>query len=86
MPSQPLQPFHPPTGFPMHLTISTGAIISWLLAAALLFWAVYTLVAIYHWVKFSHAAMVAYPAIATHVAVSAVILLFALSTLIAGLL
>jgi len=79
MPTEPLQPFAPPSGFPLHLAISTGALVGWILAAVFLFWALYTLVAIYHWIRYSHAARVAYPAIAVHLGVSFGIALYALS-------
>ena len=82
MADQPLVPFHPPQGLGINFNISPAALAGWLLAGALLFWAIYTLVAIYHWVKFSHAATVAYPAILVHLGVSAVIILYALSGLV----
>ena len=75
MPDQPLTPF---TGLPFHIAISTGAAIGWTLVAVLIFWAVYTAVAVYHWVKYSHAASVASLAIIVHLAVSGVLLLFVL--------
>ena len=79
MPTEPLTPF---TGLPFALTISGGAFLGWAFAIALAFWALYTLIAIYHWIKFSHAAAVAYPAIVVHLVVSGAIMLFALSSLI----
>ena len=79
MPSEPLTPF---TGLPFGLAISTGTTVGWLFLFALIFWAIYTLVAVYHWIKFSHAASVAYPAIVIHLVVSGSIMLFALSSLV----
>jgi hypothetical protein len=79
MSDQPLVPFHPPEGLGVSFAVSPAALTGWLFVAALLFWAIYTLVAIYHWIKFSHAASVAYPAIMLHLAVSGGIILYALS-------
>jgi len=79
MPTEPLSPF---TGLPFHIAISAGAVMGWALLFTLLFWAIYTLVAVYHWIKFSHAASVAYPAIVIHLMVSGSIMLFALSSLV----
>lgn len=79
MPVEPLTPF---IGLPVSLSISNGALVGWLLVTAFSFWALYTTIGIYHWIKFSHAAAVAYPAIIAHLAVSGVIMLFALSSLI----
>lgn len=82
MPSEPLTPF---TGLPFELTISGSAFMGWAILIALIFWTIYTIIAIYHWIKFSHAAAVAYPAIALHLIVSGGIALFALSGLIPSL-
>lgn len=82
MPDQPLTPF---TGLPFELAISGTAFMGWAILIALIFWAIYTLIAIYHWIKFSHAAAVAYPAIALHLIVSGSLALFALSSLIPSL-
>src|SRR5438045_1259059 len=73
MADQPLQPFAPPVGLSIH--ISAGAVGGWLFFIAFTFWSLYTLIACYHWVKYSHAAAVAYPAITLHLIVSAAIIL-----------
>ena len=78
---QPLQPFAPPTSFIAFLPdgISSGLLVEWVLYAVLAFWALYTLVAIYHWLKYSHASLVAFPAIAVHLFISFFLIRYALS-------
>ena len=78
---QPLQPFAPPTSFIAFLPdgISSGLLVEWVLYAVLVFWALYTLVAIYHWLKYSHASLVAFPAIAAHLFISFALIVYALS-------
>ncbi len=77
MPTEPLQPFGLPGGMSIHL--SAGSVIGWALFLVFVLWAVYTLAACYHWVRYAHAPAVAFPAIITHLAVSALIMTFALS-------
>ena len=81
MPDQPLQPFSPPTSLTILLPdgLSPGAVVEWVLYAVFVFWALYTIVAIYHWLKYSHASWVAFPAIATHLFISFVLMALALS-------
>ena len=79
MAEEPLTPFHAPVG--LNIDISAGAVGGWLFFFAFILWSLYTLVACYHWVKYSHAAAVAYPAITLHLIVSAAIVLYALSGL-----
>lgn len=75
---QPLQAFAPPAFFSsLPEGISNGTLIVWGLYAVFAFWAIYTLVAIYHWLKYSNASWAAFPAIALHLGVS-----FALATYI----
>lgn len=42
-----------------------------------LLWLVYTIVSIYHWVRYGHKSWVAVPAVAIHLGVSAFLMLFA---------
>ena len=81
MTPQPLQPFSPPAALLAHLPrdISAGTLMQWALYAIFAFWAVYSLVAIYHWLRYSHASWVAFPAIAAHLFVSLSIMAYALS-------
>ena len=50
-----------------------------ILSVVLGIWFVYTLVVIYHWVKYSHGARVAIPAIMAHLVISAVLITYTLS-------
>ncbi|MFM2330994.1 MAG: hypothetical protein RLZZ26_501 [Candidatus Parcubacteria bacterium] len=81
MPDHPLQPFHPPTSlttlFPSGF--SSGLVAPTLLSFVLIFWAVYTMVAVYHWFKYSHASLVAVPAIGVHLFVSLILIFFTLT-------
>jgi hypothetical protein len=81
MTDEPLQPFSPPTSLSAFLPdgISSAVLVEWLLYIVFVFWAIYTLVAIYHWLKYSHASWIAFPAIAVHLFVSFVLAGFALS-------
>lgn len=81
MPDQPLQPFAPPTALLNYLPdgISVGTVVEWALYIVFAFWAIYTLVAIYHWLKYSHASWVAFPSIALHLFVSFALITYALS-------
>ncbi|MFI5260638.1 MAG: hypothetical protein ACHQU0_02495 [Candidatus Paceibacteria bacterium] len=86
MNAQPLQPFSPPTALfsQLHLSLvfpnfSAGTVTIYALYAVFAFWAIYTLVAVYHWLKYSHASIVAVPAVALHLALSIALMSYALS-------
>jgi len=81
MPTEPLQPFAPPTALLSYLPsgFSSGTAVTWLLYAVFAFWALYTLIAIYHWLKYSHASWVAIPAIGVHLFISIALMSYALS-------
>lgn len=82
MPDQPLQPFGPPVSLLHYVpggTVTPGGLTMWFLFAVFAFWTVYTLVAIYHWLRYSHASLIAFPAIALHLFVSFILITFALS-------
>jgi len=81
MPEQPLQPFSPPTALLTYLPngITTTSMVEWALYAVFAFWAVYTIIAVYHWLKYSHASWVAFPAIAVHLFISFALIAYALS-------
>jgi hypothetical protein len=79
MPDQPLQPFSPPTALLSQLNLSGGVIVMWVLYAVFAFWAIYTLIAIYHWLKYSHASWIAFPAIGVHLFISFALMVFALT-------
>ena len=78
---QPLQPFSPPTALLTYMpnSFSLGIVVQWFLYIAFAFWALYTLVAVYHWLKYSHASWIAFPAIAAHLSVSFALMAYALS-------
>ncbi|OIO51126.1 MAG: hypothetical protein AUJ45_01375 [Parcubacteria group bacterium CG1_02_50_68] len=81
MTDQPLHPFSPPASLIAFLpnSISIGTLVQWALYIVFAFWAIYTLVAIYHWLKYSHASWVAFPAIAAHLFISFALMAYALS-------
>jgi hypothetical protein len=81
MADQPLQPFSPPSSLAAFLPsgLSAGTMVEWALYLVFAFWAVYTAVAVYHWLKYSHASWVAFPAIALHLFVSFALMAYALS-------
>ena len=81
MVDQPLQPFPPPTDLLSYLPsgVSAGMTVEWALYIVFTFWALYTIIAIYHWLKYSHASFVAFPAIALHLFISFALMTYALS-------
>ena len=81
MPSQPLQPFQPPESLAALLPagISAGTVVIWVLCAVFVFWALYTLVAIYHWLQYSHGSWLSFPSIALHLFVSIALMAYALT-------
>ena len=82
MPDQPLQPFTNPFALldGLHFSkFSSGEMVVWALYAVFAFWALYTVVAIYHWLKYSHASWVAFPSIALHLLVSFVLISYTLT-------
>lgn len=80
---QPLQPFSPPTAFldKMNLPgfLPAELFSRWLLVAVCAFWALYTIVGIYHWMKYSHGSWVAVPAIVVHIGVSLLLIIYTLT-------
>lgn len=81
MVDQPLQAFSPPTSLLTYLPdgISPGLLVQWVLYIVFAFWAIYTIVAIYHWLKYSHASWVAFPSIALHLFISFALITFTLT-------
>lgn len=83
MPDQPLQPFAPPSALfaQLHLSgiLSSGTVVTWGLYAVFAFWAIYTIVAIYHWLQYSNTSWVAFPSIAVHLFISFALMSYALS-------
>ena len=81
MPEQPLQPFAPPTALVSHIpfSISQSLVAQVVFYIVFAFWAVYTLVAIYHWFKYSHASVIAIPAIVMHLGISFILIVYIFS-------
>lgn len=79
--SEPLQPFSPSPALASFLPggLSAGSLVMWALYALLAFWAVYTIITIYHWLKYSHASTMTFPAIALHLAISISLISYILS-------
>lgn len=67
------------SGFAPLAGVSASGLAQWLLCIVFVFWAFYTLVAVYHWFKYSHASRVALPAIILHVAISLTLMAYAFS-------
>jgi len=76
-----LQPFAPPAFLLPYMQngFSSGIVSAWVLSTVFVFWTIYTLIAVYHWLKYSHASWVAFPAIAIHLFVSFVLAVYAIS-------
>lgn len=83
MPNEPLQPFAPPTGVAENLHrimgITPTEIVWWILYAVCFYWVIYTLVAVYHWFRYSHASWLTLPAVALHLLVSYTLIVYALT-------
>ncbi len=60
------------------LPVSISTVVVWALYALLVFWAAYTIVTIYHWLKYSHASWLTFPAIAVHLFISFALISFIL--------
>lgn len=81
MPDTQLQPFNMPEIAFKNLPngLSADTIVQWFIYLVIAFWTIYSIVAAYHWFKYSHEAKIAYPAIVTHFIVSAILIAFTLS-------
>ena len=83
MPTEPLRAFSPPTSLSFTIPgITPHTLILIFFCFAILYWIVYTAVAMYHWLTYSHNSAVAFPAVTTHLGVSFVLIVFALSGLV----
>lgn len=56
------------------------SVVAWFL---FVLWVIYTLIATYHWLRYGHQSTVAIPALITHVIVSLVLALYAISGFVA---
>lgn len=66
-----------PRFFPETLSAGTLALVFFYLAIA--YWVAYTIVAVYHWITYSHHPAVATPAIALHLFISLVLIGYAVT-------
>lgn len=81
---QSLAPLTPATSlsFLLPTTVSGDTLLSWALGACILYWFVYTLVGVFHWVRYSHSPAVATPAIAVHIGISLICIGYAVTGLL----
>lgn len=81
MVDQPLSPFPSPTYIPgfSSIAISQGFVVEWFCYIVFTFWAAYTAIAIYHWLKYSHASLIAIPSIVAHIGISFILISYILS-------
>lgn len=79
VPSTPLQPFQNPldTLARFGISLPRGGFLAAALVIVFGIWALYTLVVIYHWFKYSHGSLATYPAVITHLAVSGALISYA---------
>ncbi len=80
--NQPLHSVSSPATLLAHLPIGTipaGLTLEYFLYAVFGLWAFYSIVIIYHWLKYSHDSRVAFPAIAVHIFLSITLMAYALS-------
>lgn len=62
------------------LSLPTGIdLVSVAFTIMFILWAIYTLAAIYHWVRYGRDSWISWPAIAAHLVVSAALMIFAVS-------
>lgn len=73
--------FESPISFSALSGISIESVLSVIFTLVFIWWIVYTVVAIYHWVRFGRASWAAVPAVALHLAVSGGIIVFMTSGL-----
>lgn len=81
MPDQALVPFQNPFTVlsSLGIDVTAGSALTALLAFVFAVWLIYTLIATYHWLKYSHASLLAFPAIFVHLAVSVALMSYALT-------
>jgi len=84
MSDTPLQPFGPPAGLPFTFptTVNPQTVITIFFWMVIVYWTIYTIVAIYHWLHYSHRSAIAVPAIGIHLAVSFLLASYAVSGLV----
>ena len=80
MTDQPLVPFHPPTETlqSLGIVLPSFPLLEAFLLLVFALWVLYTLVVVYHWLRYSHASLLAFPAIFVHFAISYMLMSYAL--------
>lgn len=77
-----LSPFPTSVTFNLPVSLTPQMAMTIFFWFAIVCWIIYTLVAVYHWIKYSHASRVAYPAITAHLIISIVLASYTFSGLI----
>ncbi len=62
--------------FSLFPQFTTGQVIGLLFALIFIWWVIFTIVAIYHWVRFGRLSIIAVPAVGIHIFVSFYLLFF----------
>lgn len=78
----PLQPFSMPQGIALPFALTSETLVAGFFYLAIIYWLIYSLIAIHHWITYSHNAGIATPAIVLHGFVSLVLIGYAVSGLI----
>ncbi|HWH07082.1 MAG TPA: hypothetical protein VNU47_00970 [Candidatus Paceibacterota bacterium] len=78
LPSAPLQGISSPLAFFPEIT-SAYDLVSIIFTVIFILWALYTLIAAYHWLRFARNSWIAVPAVGAHLFVSAVLMIYATS-------
>lgn len=76
LPSEPLQAVSSPLSWLPRIQ-SAYDVVSIFFTVVFVLWAIYTLIAFYHWFRYGRNSWMAVPAIAVHIAVSGMLMLFA---------
>ena len=64
---------------PVFESIDAGKVVAVVAWVMFVLWLIYTVVAAYHWLRYSHRSSIAIPALIIHVIVSAALALYAIS-------
>lgn len=74
----PAQPVVPVPAVPLFTNISLESVLAVVITLIFIWWAIFTLVALYHWIRYARDSWVAVPAFVLHLAVSSWIFIFAI--------
>jgi hypothetical protein len=81
MTDQPLVPFSSPFAVAAHFGLTPHELGAGLFLLGLLLWALFSAVVVYHWMRYSHAALLSIPSLLLHFFVSGVLILFTFQAL-----